>query len=118
MDIILSCLHLVVYAVAIIAVIVYFVRKVLRWSENNHAELIKQEVTLESVKEKYVILGVRSANGLSGPISPRRYYLTFSTQEGKKICCQVPENKFISVSEGAKGILTMQGTRFISFERS
>lgn len=118
MDIIFSFLYCAAFAVVIIAVIVYFVRKVFRWSDNNHTELTKQEVILEGLKEKYVILGARAANGLGGPISPKRYYLTFSTQDGNKIRCEVPENKFISVSEGTKGILTMQGTRFISFERN
>lgn len=101
-----------------IAVFAYYIRKVFRWSENNHSEIITYEVTLVEKKERYALLGASAANGLSNETSPRRYYLYCKTTDGKEIKCEVPYNAFDKVREGRAYLLTMQGSRFIKIERA
>lgn len=95
----------------------YYGRKILRWSGNNHSEIITFKVTVIEKKEKYLILGASPEKGLSAPSSPRRYYLYCKASDGKEIRCEVPFDVFDRVKEGRSCLLTMQGTRFIAFER-
>lgn len=95
----------------------YYGRKILRWSNNNHSEIITYEITITEKKEKYAILGASAAKGLSNESSPRRYYLTGKTKDGQTVKCEVPFGVFDRTIEGRSCLITMQGTRFISFER-
>ncbi len=95
----------------------YYGRKILRWSNNNHSDIITYEITIIEKKEKYAILGASAAKSLSNESSPRRYYLTGKTKDGKTVKCQVPYNAFDRAREGHTCLIAMQGTRFISFER-
>ena len=62
--------------VIIAALVIHYVRKALRWSDNNHSEIITYEITITEKKEKYALLGASAAKGLSNESSPKRYYLT------------------------------------------
>lgn len=105
--------------IIIIGIIVLFLgRKVLRWSDNNHSEIITQEVTVIEKKEKYLILGASPEKGLSAPSSPRRYYLRCKTKAGEIIRCEVTYNVFDKVKQDCSYLLTMQGTRFIKIEKA
>ncbi len=95
----------------------FLVRKILRWSENNHSEVIKYDLKITGKKEKYALLGASAANGLSNEASPKRYYLTGETPDGQIVKCQVPFDVYDRVREGRRAMITMQGARFIAFER-
>lgn len=95
----------------------YYGRKILRWSNNNHSEIIKYELKITEKKEKYAILGASAAKGLSNESSPRRYYLTGKTKDGQLVKCEVPFDVFDRTIEGRSCLITMQGARFIAFER-
>ena len=45
------------------------------------------------------------------------YYATFQFQSGDRLELMIPYNQFGYLVEGDKGMLTFQGTRFISFDR-
>ena len=98
-------------------IVVYLGRKILRWSNNNHSEIITYEITITEKKEKYAILGASAAKGLSNESSPRRYYLTGKTTDGQTVKCEVPFDVFDRTIEGRSCLITMQGSRFISFDR-
>lgn len=104
-------------AVIVVGLIIHYGRKISRWSENNHSELIKYELKITEKKEKYALLGASAAKGLSNEASPKRYYLTGVTKDGKTVKCQVPYNAFDRAREGHTCLIAMQGTRFIAFER-
>lgn len=112
--------EILIYAIPVllaVGAVFYIGRKISRWSENNHSELIKYELKITEKKEKYALLGASAAKGLSNESSPRRYYLTGKTKDGKTVKCQVPYNAFDRAREGHTCLIAMQGTRFISFER-
>jgi len=112
--------EILIYAIPVllaVGAVFYIGRKIFRWSENNHSELIKYELKITEKKEKYALLGASAANGLSNEASPKRYYLTGVTKDGKTVKCQVPYNAFDRAREGHTCLIAMQGTRFISFER-
>lgn len=95
----------------------YLGRKILRWSDNNRSEIITHEITITEKKEKYALLGASAAKGLSNESSPKRYYLTGETKDGQTVNCQVPYDVYDRTREGRSCLITMQGTRFIAFER-
>lgn len=49
--------------------------------------------------------------------SSTRYYVTFEFTNGERIELLIPKNEIGMLVEGDIGILTFQGTRFISFVR-
>lgn len=101
----------------IVGLVFYYGRKIFRWTDNNHSEMIKYELKITEKKERYALLGASSAKGLSNEASPRRYYLTGETKDGQVVKCQVPYNVYDRAKEGRRCFITMQGTRFIAFER-
>lgn len=109
-----------IYAIPVViiaALVIHYVRKALRWSDNNHSEIITYEITITEKKEKYALLGASAAKGLSNESSPKRYYLTGETKDGQTVNCQVPYDVYDRTREGRSCLITMQGTRFIAFER-
>ena len=95
----------------------HYGRKILRWTDNNHSEVIKYELKITGKKEEYKVMGASSANGTSIENSPRRYYFTGETKDGQVIKGQVPFDVYDRLREGRRAFITMQGTRFIAFER-
>lgn len=112
-----SLLCWIVIIIAVAVLVFGYVRKILRWSDNNHSEIIKYELKITEKKEKYALLGASAAKGLSNESSPKRYYLTGETKDGQLVKCQVPFNVYDRTREGHSCLITMQGTRFIAFER-
>lgn len=107
----------VLYVIGGLGVLILIIRKIFQWSKNNHSEVIKYELKIISKKEKYALLGASVARGLSKEASPRRYYLTGETKDGQVVRCQVPYNVYDRIREDSRALVTMQGTRFIAFER-
>lgn len=101
----------------IVGLVFYYGRKIIRWTDNNHSEMIKYELKITEKKERYALFGASAARGLSNEASPRRYYLTGETKDGQVVKCQVPYNVYDRAKEGRRCFITMQGTRFIAFER-
>lgn len=95
----------------------HYGRKILRWTDNNHSEVIKYELKITGKKEEYKVMGASSAKGTSIENSPRRYYFTGETKDGQVIKGQVPFDVYDRLREGRRAFITMQGTRFIAFER-
>ncbi len=112
-----TLLYAAPFIVIIVITVLYLGRKVLRWSNNNHSEIKTYKVTVIEKKEKYLILGASAANSLSNEASPRRYYLSCKTDGGEIIKCEVTYSTFDLVKEDSRGLLSMQGSRFIKFER-
>ncbi len=56
---------------------------------------------------------------LNDHVSPRMYYhyVTFELQDGQRAEMRVSKSDFDSLSVSDEGMLTLQGTRFISFEQ-
>ena len=52
-------------------------------------------------------------------ISHRHYYhyVAFELEDGQRTELRVDQNEFLSLSVADEGMLTLQGTRFISFEK-
>lgn len=112
-----NLLYATPFIVIILIAVLYLGRKLLRWSNNNHSEIKTYEVTVIEKKEKYLILGASAATGLSNEASPRRYYLSCKTNDGKIIKCEVSYSTFDLIKEDSRGLLSMQGSRFIKFEK-
>jgi hypothetical protein len=53
-----------------------------------------------------------------GDHSHTDYYVTFQLETGDRLELEVPDSRFGYLVEGDNGILTSQGSRFLSFERT
>ena len=104
-------------AVIVIGLVIRYGRKILRWTDNNHSEVIKYELKITEKKEEYKVMGASSAKGTSIENSPRRYYFTGETKDGQVIKGQVSFDVYDRLREGRRAFITMQRTRFIAFER-
>ena len=96
----------------------HYGRKILRWTDNNHSEVIKYELKITGKKEEYKVMGASSAKGTSIENSPRRYYFTGEPKDGQVIKGQVPFDVYDRLREGRRCFITMQGTRFVGFEKT
>lgn len=102
----------------IVGLVFYYGRKIFRWTDNNHSDMIKYELTITEKRERYALLGASAAKGLSNETSPRRYYFTGVARDGQVIKGQVPFDVYDRLREGRRCFITMQGTRFVGFEKT
>ncbi len=106
--------------VAIILISVFvklfgFIRNLFSDEAQYEALVLKKELREE-------VRGSRSSNRNSNhyysiPYRVNFYFITFRTPKHKKLRLKVDTPDFRAVKEGDTGILTLQGKKFISFEK-
>ena len=74
---------------------------------NNNAPRITSDATV-----------VTKRTHVWGDHSRTDYYATFQFASGDRLELEVPDNQFGYLVEGDRGMLTFQGTRFVSFQRN
>ncbi len=79
-----------------------------QWNKNNHAPRLTVAAT---------VVAKRSHTTHSDDSSHTRYYATFQFESGDRLEMRVPRGEFGVLVDGDRGNLTLQGTRYISFER-
>lgn len=105
-------------AVIVVGAIIHYGRKILRWSDNNNAELTEHKVVLIDKSEKERVYRNKSTGGMGIPVISTRYYLTFIADGGKKQRFEVPMVDYIKADYNQEGVLKLKGTRFVSFEKT
>ena len=103
-----------IFAIIFIAVIGMFiviaVRGILQWSKNNSSPRIP-------VQARVVTKRTHTSGGMDNTSASTSYYITFEFLSGDRKEFYVPYREYGLIAEKDNGILTFQGTRFISFER-
>ena len=105
-------------AAIVIGLIIHYGRKVLRWSDNNHAEITEHKALLIDKSEKERVYRNKSAGGMGIPVTATRYYLVFMLDGGKKQRFEVPMADYIKADYNQEGVLKLKGTRFVGFEKT
>ncbi len=104
-----------VYIFVGVGAVIWAVKKVFRWSENNHSPITEHTVeVLDKQTQSRTSKYHPSRTGYKAEIA---YYLILKTEDGKKKRYAVPMLDFDKAVVGKKGVLKLQGTRFFSFER-
>ena len=87
------------------------VRGIMEWSKNSNSPRIPEQARVVA-KRTYT-------SGNTGDASASTtYYITFEFLSGDRKEFYVPYREYGMIAEGDDGVLTFQGTRFISFERN
>ena len=106
--------------VLVLGVIIFaIVRGIVEWGKNNASPKIPAETKI--VAKRMSVSGGGMHNGTSGNMhhhhTSTTYYATFEFATGDRKEFRVPYQEYGLLAESDVGILTFQGTRYISFER-
>lgn len=101
----------------VFGIIIYTIFKGIKENQYNNKQPIIP-VDAKIVAKRYDVSHHRNAgNNMHHTSSSTRYYATFELTNGERMELFIPKNEVGMLVEGDKGILSFQGTRFISFER-
>lgn len=106
---------------AVIITITVFV-KLFNFIRNLFSDQIEYEAVVLKKTEREEVRGGRSSNQNSTsyysiPYRVNYYFVTFKTEKHKKLKLQVDNATFKAINENDRGILTLQGKKFIKFEK-
>jgi hypothetical protein len=109
-----------IFFIIIFGMIIFTVaRGISEWGKNNNSPRIPAEARI-SAKRLNVSGGGIYNDGVGNThhyASTTTYYATFEFKTGDRKEFRVPYKEYGMLAEGDEGVLTFQGTRYISFER-
>lgn len=88
---------------------------VTRWRKNEKSPRLTVPATV--VSKRTHLSHSSHSHGSMHPSSSTYYYVTFQLESGDRMELPVCGNDFGLMVEGDRGMLTFQGTRFLSFDR-
>ena len=92
-------------------IIVTMVRGVGEWNKNNQSPKLTVPVTVVA-KRSDVHRGIETMHTFAS------YYVTFQVESGDRMEFEVSDMEYGMLAEGDRGMLTFQGTRYLSFQRN
>ena len=92
-------------------IIVTMVRGVGEWNKNNQSPKLTVPVTVVA-KRSDVHRGIETMHTFTS------YYGTFQVESGDRMEFEVSDMEYGMLAEGDRGMLTFQGTRYLSFQRN
>ncbi|MDV4149794.1 DUF2500 domain-containing protein [Clostridium sp. AL.422] len=103
--------------ILIIGVIIFsIVRGISEWSSNNKQPIIPVDSIVSGKRISVSHHNHNTGDNMHSSTSTT-YYVTFQFENGERLELKVSGKEYGLISEGDRGILSFQGTRFISFER-
>ena len=116
-------MFLVIFFFILGITIAVFIKRISTWNKNNHSPRLTVPVVI--VAKRANVTHHRHANGgdMSGEmgyhtISNTTYYATFQVESGDRMELNLDGAEYGMLAEGDRGMLTFQGARYLSFERS
>ena len=104
-----------IFFVVFFGVFIFIIFKNIKeWSYNNKQPIIPVSSTVMS---KRTNVSHHHHGETHASSSSTTYYVTFEFDNGERVELRVSGSEYGLMAEGDKGILSFQGTRFISFER-
>ena len=107
MRIIVPVIFVLVFGIIIVAM----VRGIGEWNKNNHSPKLTVPVTVVA-KRSDVHRGIETMHTFTS------YYVTFQVESGDRMEFEVSDMEYGMLAEGDRGMLTFQGTRYLSFQRN
>lgn len=96
-----------------VAAAAVLVRSVGEWNRNNHAPRLT--VAAQIVSRRTSISTQTMGDGAMHTTTT--HYVTFEVASGDRMEMRVPGREYGLLTEGGRGQLSFQGTRYLSFER-
>ena len=91
--------------------IVTLVRGVGEWNKNNQSPKLTVPATVVA-KRSDVHRGIETMHTFTS------YYVTFQVESGDRMEFEISDMEYGMLAEGDRGMLTFQGTRYLSFQRN
>lgn len=106
-------LFVVVFALVIGTILVFALRALMTWSNNNRQPVVAAHATVVAKRSQ-----LRGGSGRAGEVSSMTsYFVTFQFESGDRLELPVPVSEFGYMVEGDRGTLSFQGTRYHAFTR-
>ena len=106
----------VVFVLAIGVFIFVIAKSIGQWNKNNHSPRLTVPATVVA-KRTNVSNHHHSGTGIHHTTHSTTYYVTFQVESGDRMELHVAGHEFGMLTEGDRGDLTFQGTRYLGFER-
>ena len=101
----------VIFVLVFGIIIVTMVRGVGEWNKNNQSPKLTVPVTVVA-KRSDVHRGIETMHTFTS------YYVTFQVESGDRMEFEASDMEYGMLAEGDRGMLTFQGTRYLSFQRN
>ena len=101
----------VIFVLVFGIIIVTMVRGVGEWNKNNQSPKLTVPVTVVA-KRSDVHRGIETMHTFTS------YYVAFQVESGDRMEFEVSDMEYGMLAEGDRGMLTFQGTRYLSFQRN
>lgn len=104
--------------ILVIGMIIFsLVKGVSEWSSNNKQPIIPVDSIVSSKRISVIHHNHNTGDNMMHSSTSTSYYVTFEFKNGERLELKLYGKEYGLISEGDRGILSFQGTRFISFER-
>ena len=108
---IMQVIMLLVFVLVLGSIIVTLIRGVGEWNKNNQSPKLTVPATVVA-KRSDVHRGIETMHTFTS------YYVTFQVESGDRMEFEVSDMEYGMLAEGDRGMLTFQGTRYLSFQRN
>lgn len=93
------------------------VKGISEWSTNNKQPIIPVESVITSKRTSVTHHHHNTGDNMMHNSTSTSYYVTFEFGNGERLELKVSGRDYGLIAEGDRGVLSFQGTRFISFNR-
>lgn len=107
-----------VFGLVIAVFAVIFVKVIGQWNRNNRSPRLTVPATVTAKRTNVSHRSHRAGDvGAMHGTSSTSYYATFQVDSGDRMELNISGPEYGMLAEGDRGMLTFQGTRYLSFER-
>ncbi len=111
----------IIFLVIFVFIIITFVKGIAQWIENNNSPVVQHRATVVKKTEDVTTMQTPCGTDANGapmfmPTQDTTYFVIFLLENGETRKMSVGRKDFQQISEGDKGKLTVQGTRYLGFE--
>jgi len=112
-------LFMAVFSFIFVFIIIKVVQGAKQWKRNNDSPVLTVDAKVVTKRSdvSYRHHNNMSNNSMNMGYSSTYYYVTFEVASGDRMEFQVADTEYGMVTEGDKGSLTFQGTRYLSYVR-
>ena len=114
---ILEALPFIIGATPAVIVLITIFVKFFGFIRNLFSDEAEYEATVLKKVHNTEYRNNRTASGYNFPYKLDIYFMTFRTPKHKRLKVKVDNKDYYAAKEGDTGILTLRGTRFISFKK-
>lgn len=108
---------LFVFGLVIAIFVVVIVKGVGQWNRNNHSPRLTVPALVVTKRTNVSHHHHAGDMGAMHGTSSTSYYVTFQVESGDRLELHVSGPEYGMLAEGDRGMLSFQGTRYLSFER-